>query len=71
MRIKDTLNVGKTAFPMRGNLPKKEPEWQQEWDDQQIYQRRQALNKDLPTFILHDGPPYANEIGRASCRERV
>ena len=60
MRIKDTLNVGKTAFPMRGNLPKKEPEWQQEWDDQQIYQRRQALNKDLPTFILHDGPPYAN-----------
>ncbi|MCO6542789.1 MAG: isoleucine--tRNA ligase [Lactobacillus sp.] len=60
MRIKETLNVGKTDFPMRGNLPKKEPEWQQEWEDKQLYQRRQALNKDLPTFILHDGPPFAN-----------
>ncbi|NVY95684.1 isoleucine--tRNA ligase [Lactobacillus sp. DCY120] len=60
MRMKQTLNLGKTDFPMRGNLPNKEAEWQQEWEEQQLYQRRQALNKDKPTFILHDGPPYAN-----------
>ena len=60
MRIKDTLNLGKTKFPMRGNLPVKEAERQQEWEENQIYQRRQKLNEGKPTFVLHDGPPYAN-----------
>ncbi|UQS83784.1 isoleucine--tRNA ligase [Bombilactobacillus thymidiniphilus] len=60
MRIKDTLNLGKTNFPMRGNLPKMEPEWQKDWEENDIYQRRQKLNAGLPTFILHDGPPFAN-----------
>ncbi|UQS82711.1 isoleucine--tRNA ligase [Bombilactobacillus folatiphilus] len=60
MRIKDTLNLGKTAFPMRGNLPKMEPVWQKDWEDNKVYQRRQKLNEGLPTFVLHDGPPFAN-----------
>lgn len=60
MRIKDTLNLGKTSFPMRGNLPNKEAEWQKEWEEKELYQRRQALNANEPSFILHDGPPFAN-----------
>lgn len=60
MKMKETLQLGKTAFPMRGNLPVREVEWQKEWEEAQIYQRRQALNEGKPTFILHDGPPYAN-----------
>ena len=60
VKIKATLNLGKTKFPMRGNLPQKEPEWQQEWESEHIYQRRQKLNEGKPKFILHDGPPYAN-----------
>jgi isoleucyl-tRNA synthetase len=60
MKMKETLHLGKTAFPMRGNLPNREIEWQKDWENQEIYQRRQALNEGKPTFVLHDGPPYAN-----------
>ncbi|MGX7131477.1 isoleucine--tRNA ligase [Enterococcus songbeiensis] len=60
MKIKDTLHLGKTAFPMRGNLPNREVEWQKEWEENELYQRRQKLNEGKPTFVLHDGPPYAN-----------
>ncbi|MFD1671144.1 isoleucine--tRNA ligase [Agrilactobacillus yilanensis] len=60
MRIKDTLNLGKTKFPMRGNLPNKEPERQAIWKENKLYEQRQKLNEGKPTFILHDGPPYAN-----------
>ena len=60
MKLKETLNLGKTAFPMRAGLPNKEPIWQQEWEDAKLYQRRQELNEGKPTFTLHDGPPYAN-----------
>ncbi|OTN77262.1 isoleucine-tRNA ligase [Enterococcus sp. 8G7_MSG3316] len=60
MKMKETLQLGKTEFPMRGNLPNREVEWQKDWEEQQIYQRRQALNEGKPTFVLHDGPPYAN-----------
>lgn len=60
MRIKDTLNLGKTKFPMRGNLPVKEAERQAVWAENKVYQQRQKLNEGKPTFILHDGPPYAN-----------
>lgn len=60
MKLKETLNLGKTAFPMRAGLPNKEPEWQKAWDEAEIYQKRQALNADKPSFVLHDGPPYAN-----------
>ena len=68
MKMKETLHLGKTAFPMRGNLPNREIEWQKDWEEQNIYQQRQALNEGKPTFVLHDGPPYANgniHIGHA------
>ena len=60
MKMKDTLQLGKTDFPMRGNLPVREVEWQKDWEEQAVYEKRQALNAGKPTFVLHDGPPYAN-----------
>lgn len=60
MKMKETLQLGKTKFPMRGNLPNREGEWQKEWEENQIYQKRQELNEGKPSFVLHDGPPYAN-----------
>ncbi|EUJ24447.1 isoleucyl-tRNA ligase [Listeria grandensis FSL F6-0971] len=60
MEYKDTLLMPKTEFPMRGNLPNKEPEWQTKWEDMNLYDQIQQKNADKPTFILHDGPPYAN-----------
>lgn len=60
MEIKDTLNLLKTEFPMRAGLPNKEPERQKKWEESDVYNKRQELNKDKPSFILHDGPPYAN-----------
>ena len=60
MKIKDTLNLGKTAFPMRAGLPKKEPAWQADWQEADLYGKRQALNEGKPSYMLHDGPPYAN-----------
>ena len=60
MKTKETLHLGKTGFPMRGNLPVREVEWQKDWEEQKIYEKRQELNEGKPTFILHDGPPYAN-----------
>lgn len=66
--MKDTLHLGKTKFPMRGNLPNREGKWQKEWEENKIYERRQKINEGKPTFVLHDGPPYANgniHIGHA------
>lgn len=60
MKLKETLHLGKTGFPMRGNLPTREAQWQQEWDEKDLYNQRQKLNEGKPSFILHDGPPYAN-----------
>ncbi|MGT2682105.1 isoleucine--tRNA ligase [Streptococcus porci] len=60
MKLKETLNLGKTAFPMRAGLPTREPEWQKAWDEANLYARRQELNVGKPAFHLHDGPPYAN-----------
>jgi len=68
MKMKDTLHLGKTKFPMRGNLPNREGKWQKEWEENKIYERRQKINEGKPTFVLHDGPPYANgniHIGHA------
>lgn len=55
-----TLNLPKTDFPMRGNLPKREPDILQKWEDSDLYEKMVARNEGKPTFILHDGPPYAN-----------
>ncbi|GCF93958.1 isoleucine--tRNA ligase [Enterococcus florum] len=68
MKMKETLLLGKTAFPMRGNLPNREGQWEKEWDENDVYGKRQKLNEGKPTFVLHDGPPYANgniHIGHA------
>ncbi|MDR0458488.1 MAG: isoleucine--tRNA ligase [Burkholderiaceae bacterium] len=55
-----TLNLPDTPFPMRGDLPKREPGWVKEWNEQGVYQRLRAARRGAPKFILHDGPPYAN-----------
>ena len=60
MKVKDTLNLGKSKFPMRGNLPVREVERQNEWEENKVYDQRQNLNEGKPSFVLHDGPPYAN-----------
>jgi isoleucyl-tRNA synthetase len=54
------LNLPDTAFPMRGDLAKREPHWLREWDEQGIYQQIRAASVGRPRWILHDGPPYAN-----------
>jgi isoleucyl-tRNA synthetase len=63
-----TLNLPDTAFPMRGDLPKREPQWVAEWEANGTYQRLRDARMGKPKFILHDGPPYANgqiHIGHA------
>ncbi|NMA02345.1 MAG: isoleucine--tRNA ligase [Clostridia bacterium] len=55
-----TLNLPQTDFPMRGNLPKKEPEILGKWEEMDIYKKVQEANKGNKKFVLHDGPPYAN-----------
>ncbi|MCA1029996.1 isoleucine--tRNA ligase [Bacillus timonensis] len=60
MEYKDTLLMPKTEFPMRGNLPNREPQVQEKWESVDIYKKVQDHTKGRPLFILHDGPPYAN-----------
>lgn len=60
MDYSKTLNLPETEFPMRGNLPKREPEILKFWADNDIYNKRQQKAKGKKQFILHDGPPYAN-----------
>ncbi len=55
-----TMNLPKTDFPMRGNLPQKEPEMIKRWQDQKLYHKLMEKNEGLPLYVLHDGPPYAN-----------
>ncbi|MGL4576517.1 MAG: class I tRNA ligase family protein, partial [Burkholderiaceae bacterium] len=65
---RSTLNLPDTPFPMRGDLPKREPQWISNWDKKGVYQHIRAVCKGRPMFVLHDGPPYANgdlHIGHA------
>ncbi|MFA6922304.1 MAG: class I tRNA ligase family protein, partial [Gallionella sp.] len=65
---KKTLNLPDTAFPMRGDMAKREPQMLALWQEKQRYQKIRAAKLGLPKFILHDGPPYANgdiHIGHA------
>ncbi len=55
-----TMNLPDTAFPMRGDLPKREPGWVADWQKRQLYQKIRKASAGRPKFILHDGPPYAN-----------
>lgn len=68
MDYKDTLNLPNTEFPMRGNLGIKEVEIQSNWEQLNLYERVLEHRKDAVSFVLHDGPPYANgdiHIGHA------
>jgi len=68
MDYKDSLNLPKTGFPMRGNLPQNEPKQVEKWDKEGTYFQVIEANQGKPRFILHDGPPYANgniHIGHA------
>lgn len=56
----NTLNLPKTDFPMRGNLPKREPEMLEKWENERLYYKMIEKNQGKPSYILHDGPPYAN-----------
>ena len=65
---KSSVFLPKTDFPMRGGLPKKEPELLKRWADMKLWDRLRAESKGRPKFVLHDGPPYANgnlHIGHA------
>ncbi len=60
MDYKDTLNMPKTNFEMRGNLGKREPLFQERWAEIDLYQEVLKKNEGHKSFVLHDGPPYAN-----------
>jgi isoleucyl-tRNA synthetase len=57
-----TLNLPDTPFPMRGDLPKREPGWIAQWNEHGLYQRLRDARHGAPLFVLHDGPPYANGV---------
>ena len=68
MEYKETLNLPKTDFPMKGNLPHREPEILKKWDEKSVYHRNLEQSENKKQYILHDGPPYANgdiHIGHA------
>lgn len=68
MDYRNTLNLPESPFPMRGNLAQREPGWIAAWEEKKVYAAIRAAAKGRPTFILHDGPPYANgdiHIGHA------
>ncbi|MDR2531949.1 MAG: isoleucine--tRNA ligase [Oscillospiraceae bacterium] len=56
----NTLNLPQTEFPMRANLPEREPLMLKKWEDGRLYYKLAEKNKEKPKYILHDGPPYAN-----------
>src|SRR5262245_55215842 len=68
MDYKSTLNLPKTDFPMKANLPQREPELLAWWEKVHLYERIREAGKGRPRYLLHDGPPYANgriHIGHA------
>lgn len=68
MDYKATLNLPKTDFPMKANLPQREPEMLARWTQERLYERIQESRRGFPRYVLHDGPPYANgriHIGHA------
>ncbi len=58
--LKVTINLPKTAFPMKANLPQNEPKILARWEQERIYERIREARKGAPTYILHDGPPYTS-----------
>ena len=71
MDYKETLNLPQTEFPMRGNLPVREPEVIARWQEINLEAKLEAAGQGRPNFTLHDGPPYANEqYSYRSCAEQ-
>ncbi len=60
LELKSTINLPKTGFPMKANLPQNEPKILERWEQMGIYERIREAGKGAPLYILHDGPPYAN-----------
>ncbi len=60
MDYKETLNLPVTDFPMRANLPQREPEILRKWQEMDLYRKIEEAGRGRPNFTLHDGPPYAN-----------
>ena len=58
--LRSTLNLPKTDFPMKANLPQAEPRRLERWKAEDLYGRIRESRKGRPSFVLHDGPPYAN-----------
>src|SRR5262252_4125810 len=60
LELKKTLNLPRTDFSMKANLPQNEPKWLERWEKMGIYEKIRESRKGAPLYILHDGPPYAN-----------
>jgi isoleucyl-tRNA synthetase len=58
--LKSTINLPKTDFPMKANLPQNEPKMLARWEQEKLYERIRAARKGSPKYILHDGPPYTS-----------
>jgi len=58
--LKDTLNLLRTDFSMKANLPQNEPKWLAQWEKEDLYGQIRAARQKSPVFTMHDGPPYAN-----------
>ena len=60
MDLKSTINLPRTGFPMKANLPQNEPKWLDRWSKMDLYGKIRKSRRNSPIFTLHDGPPYAN-----------
>lgn len=60
MELKNSLNLPKTDFPMKANLPQNEPKLLARWAEQKLYEEIRKARRGAPSYVLHDGPPYAN-----------
>src|SRR6202451_3073110 len=58
--LKATLNLPQSDFPMKANLPQGEPRRLASWEQERIYEQIREVRRDAPSYVLHDGPPYAN-----------
>ena len=63
MEYKQTLNMTKSGFPMRGGLPMREPDMLKHWEELDLYNELLKKNSGKPLFSLHDGPPFSNGAG--------
>ena len=57
--LKQTVNLPKTAFSMKANLPQTEPKTLARWEKERLYHQIRGIAAGRPRYILHDGPPYA------------